>query len=722
MTVSHLRRISPLLALPLVLSLAGCPRPAGVTIRKDDGTSEVIQPKDPFADRTATVEVRRDAQADAALAQAAEKARTLAGVKAADVYLSVRKAYPETTAGQDALYRAGVAFFEAKEYVRARRTFNELLFENPLHENAKDAKLKLGLSALETGAARDGYQMLAALAEQAEGEERTQLLDATLRAAEGAGLYGEALRMVVLQAADARTPEERTKAEKRVVDLVEGRAAFLDIARIYQDTPADNPAWPTLAFKLARVYYHLRDFARMQEVLDRFLKVAPQHVYAQRAQEMLARSTNGGPAVKPNVVGVLLPMSGNYKQVGEAVMRGIKLGLAGSDVDVVVKDTKADVMQAGKAVEELVFDTGAIAVMGPLLGDEARRAALVSEELGMPVVTLTRSEDITDIGPHVFRNMLTFSDQARALADYATKELGYKKFAMLYPDIPYGTELTNAFWDELDGRGAEVRGAESYVADQTTFADPVKKLVGRFYLEDRGDYVKDVIEATGKAQGQDAFRRRKALEKVKSKVEPIIDFDAIFMPGDWQTVGLIAPALAVEDVITNACDPKDLERIRKTTGREDLRTVTLLGTDAWKSPTNRTTGLPMLLERGGKFVTCSVYVDGFFAASSRPATRKFVKAFGDAHPDLASQRDPLLLEAIGYDVARMVRQIIEKKKPLDREAFREALSGMKGFDGATGTTSFNDQREAVKPLFYIGIDAKGVQELQPKFLQESTGS
>jgi ABC-type branched-subunit amino acid transport system substrate-binding protein len=371
------------------------------------------------------------------------------------------------------------------------------------------------------------------------------------------------------------------------------------------------------------------------------------------------------------------------------------------------------VVEAGKAMEDLVFEQGAIAALGPRLGGEARRAALVAEEMGLPLLTLTRSEDITDIGPYVFRNMLTYSDQARALAEYATKELGYEKFALLYPDIPYGTEMANAFWDELDQRGATVRGAEAFGADQTSFAPEVKKLVGRYYLDDRTDYQEQVREAA--AGARDAFRRRKAVEKVRSQLEPIVDFEAIFMPADWQTVGLVAPALAVEDVITNACDPRDLERIRKTTGKKDLKTVTLLGTDQWRSPKGQS-GLPALLERGGKFVTCSVYVDGFYAESERPATRRFVSAFRQAHPDF--NREPFLLEAIGYDAAGMVRQVVEKAKPQTREEFREALSQVKAFPGATGTTSFNAQREAVKPLFFLTIDSKGVRELEPKFQQE----
>jgi ABC-type branched-subunit amino acid transport system substrate-binding protein len=157
-----------------------------------------------------------------------------------------------------------------------------------------------------------------------------------------------------------------------------------------------------------------------------------------------------------------------------------------------------------------------------------------------------------------------------------------------------------------------------------------------------------------------------------------------------------------------------LERIRKTTGKKDLKTVTLLGTNTWSSPKGRS-GLPELIERGGKFVTCSVYVDGFFVDSQRPATRKFVQAFREAYKDV--DKDPGLLEAIGYDSALMVRQIIDKQRPRARSDMREALLGLKNFEGATGRTSFSDKREAVKPLFLLSVDNRGVKELPP----EATG-
>ena len=687
--------------LALALLLTACPKTPTSVGGPSGGTS--TRPTDGGA-RRPPVEVRKDAEADEALALATQKAQGQSGKQAAETFLSVRKAFPESTAGQEALYRAGVLFFDSQDYVNARRTFNELLFENPLHPQAPDAKRRLGRAALEVGAYRDAYQTLVSLAERAEGAERTKLYEDAMRAAEKAGLFGQALTIAVSLAGEAREPEAQKAAAARVEQLVEGRADFMEIARVSEGLSPANPAWPVLTFKLARIYYHLRDWTRLEETLNRFLQEAPSHPFAAQAQELLARATRRV-EVRPRTVGVLLPMTGRYKAVGEAMLRGIKLGLADSDVELIVKDTQGDVNLTSQAMEQLAFDEGAIAVLGPVLAEDSRRAALVAEELQLPLLTLTRQEDITAIGPYVFRNMLTNSAQAQAIADYAMKVKGFKSFAVLYPNLPYGVELANDFWDQVVENGGQVRGAETYAHDQTTFTNEAKMLVGRYYLEDRGDYIESMRDLNKEGGQMDAFRRRKAVEKIKGSVDPVIDFEALFIPDDWKRVSLVAPALAVEDIVTNACDERDLARIRKTTGKKDLKTVMLLGTNAWSSGKGAS-GLPELIERGGKFVTCSVYVDGFFVDSARPATRRFVQAYRQANSG-----DPGLLEAIGYDSARMVRQIVEKQGPQTRGAFRESLANLKDFDGATGKTRFDEKREARKPLFFLSVDNKGINEL-----------
>ena len=147
--------------------------------------------------------------------------------------------------------------------------------------------------------------------------------------------------------------------------------------------------------------------------------------------------------------------------------------------------------------------------------------------------------------------------------------MGYKSFAVLYPNIPYGVELANEFWD-AGGRARRRRCAarRATTHDQTTFTTEAKKLVGRYYLEDRLRLPRGRA-ARCTEDAQDAFRKPQGDGEAQGRRwSPIVDFEASSSRTTGSGWAWWRPALAVEDIITNACDPRDLERIRKTTGQE----------------------------------------------------------------------------------------------------------------------------------------------------------
>src|SRR4051812_18798517 len=101
----------------LVVCLAACPRPSTGPVRADERVSEA--PKQRYVPK-------EDRSADAQLSTAKAGEATLPKAKAAESYLAVRKAFPETTAAQEALYRAGVLYFESGDYPNARKSFTDL--------------------------------------------------------------------------------------------------------------------------------------------------------------------------------------------------------------------------------------------------------------------------------------------------------------------------------------------------------------------------------------------------------------------------------------------------------------------------------------------------------------------------------------------------------------------------------------------------------------------
>ncbi|HEY6005274.1 MAG TPA: penicillin-binding protein activator [Anaeromyxobacter sp.] len=674
-----MRPFAAKLAAFLVLALAGCPKRVVVVNGQEIEASQ--------ADDLA----RRDLEALRAEAAGRPPEERAARFEA----LAARYRGVETSAA--ALHEAAVAWREAKRPDKAAQALGTLLTENPLYSRAVEAKYLLALVQLDQGRARDALATLGPLYDKLPSALRPEAAARAADAALATGADADAVRWLS-ELARISPPNVRADVLRRAADAVD-KLPFLDVARLREELPRDAPVQEPLTMKLARIHLHLRDYPRAEQAAREVFQRWPDGPYAADAKGILDRIAKLT-FVRPNVLGVAVPLSGTYKRWGDAILQGVGLALEGSTIRIAVRDTRGEPDGAAAALEALALEEGAIAVVGGVTNAEAERAAATSEELQLPFVSLSKQEGLTEAGPHVFQNMLTATAQAKALTDLAMGRRGMKRFAIMFPQVPYGVELANAFWDAVEARGGEIRGAETYPADRTTFTPLVKDMVGKLYLEERSDWEEQQRQIAEKEK--DPFRRRKALEKAREKLQPITDFDAIFIPDFAKNVRLITPSLAVEDVVTQTCAPEEVEKIRKTTGRPNLQPVQLLGANGWDDPSlfDMAPGGP------GRHVRCAIFVDGFYAGSSRPETKRFVEAYGKKYPG----QTPTILEASAHDAARMARQVMEAR-PATRAALRDALAHVKGFKGATGDISMGPDRTPVKDLFFLTVDQNGVREL-----------
>jgi ABC-type branched-subunit amino acid transport system substrate-binding protein len=632
-----------------------------------------------------------DVQARAELARVESGAANEPQAATAEKLEALAARYGDVPSSAEALYDAGVRWRAARRPDRAQAAFGQLLTRFPLTPRADAAKYQLALAEAEGGRPKDALASLASLYDRLPQPERPAAAREAAKAAEAARNGREAARWRG-EAARLAQGAEREKELARAVEHVDG-LPLADLRTLEGELPRDAPLLPAVKLKLAKVALHLRDEAEAQRAAQELAQGFPDSVYAAEARALVDRLARRGHA-DARTVGVAVPLTGKQKAWGEAVLQGVSLAL-GDQFKVLVKDTRGEPDGAQQAVSELARE-GAVAALGGVVSAEAQRAAQVAQDEGLPFLSLARAENVTQAGPYVFRNMLTAEAQAKALADLASRR-GMRRFALLWPQIAYGQELAQAFWEDVDARGGEVRAAESYEHDRTTFAPIVKSMVGKLWLDERQDYLEQV--KTLLEEEKDPFRRRKALEKLRDRLPPITDFDAVFIPDFAKNVALVAPALAVEDIVTQTCDPREVERIRKTTGREDLKPVQLLGANGWDDPA--------LVERAGKYVECAIFVDGFFPASDRPPTKAFVSAFQQryGHP-------PSILEASAFDAAGLVRRAVEGGAA-NRDAVRDAIAAVRAYPGATGDLGFDARREVEKPLFFLTVDKGVVRELTP---------
>jgi len=611
--------------------------------------------------------------------------------------------YPGVPLAASALHEAARAWRAAGDDQRAAQALGRLLVDHPLYPDATGAKYDLALTDLALGRAGDGLATISSLYGRLPPSQKPAAARAAATGAEAARAWPEAARWWGEAAMRSEGQADRDAALTRAADVVDGRLTGLEVARLEESLPGDSPVLPTVVMKLTRIHLHLRDYPRAEEqarkLLDRW-PGSPHAPDARAALDRISRLTQ----VRPGVIGVAVPLSGQYKRWGDAILQAVMLAVPeGAGLKIVTRDTRGEPDGAAAAVEQLTIDEGAIALVGAVTNAEAERAAAAAEELMVPLLSLSKQEGVTAAGINVFQNMLTASAQARALADVFMTKRGMRRFAIMYPAVTYGTELANAFWDEVEARGGEVRAAETYPIDKTTFTPLVKSMVGKLYLDERTDFA-EASRAVAQKES-DPFRRRKALEKLREGLDPVLDFDAILLADFARNVKLIAPALAVEDVVTDTCDAGELKRASKVTGRKDLKPVQLLGGNGWG-------GDPSLFDLSpggaGRHVRCAVFVDGFFAGSARPETRRFADAYQARYAGT-----PTILEASAYDAVRMVRAVLEASpgRVTTRAALRDGLASLKGFKGATGDLAFTPLRVVEKELFFLTVDKDGLREL-----------
>ncbi len=601
--------------------------------------------------------------------------------------------HPSTNAAADTFYSQALAAQAAGENGEAVSLLERLLFYHPDFHDGVAARLLYARLLLGVGRFADGEVVLRELFVDAQDTaSKSTILKLLVSAHESLGAHGRALELVMtLRALSGSTPTDRAWAENRARELSAFGIGLTELQALW-DRYGDDQSWAflhdVLCFRLARVLYHVREYERAGEFLDIMASRFPASPWASAAVD-LRRLLDGRFKVSPRLIGVLLPLSGRFAHYGERALAAVRLGLSAyPSIKMVVRDTAGDATQASRMAAELVVEHHVIAIVGPLVSRAAMAVAHKAEEYDVPMLGLSHRRGLPQVGPNVFRTALTVAAQARELSRLAFEQLGYSRFAILYPRNSYGRSFAGEFWDDVERRGGSIAGVQVYEHDQTTFREPIQKLVGRWYRDSREDYrqrKEEILE-----MDIPGHRKRAVMERLHKNLPPIVDFDAIVIPDSGRSIGLLAPALAFEDIVTTR-DPKELEKIKKATGYAEIKPVTLLGGSTWNSP--RT------LRGCEGYCEGAVFVDGYWSDNPSTKTRDFVAAFAKA----TDGARPNLSDAQAYDSARLLGWLLAGSKPTTRAGVRELLFGTKGFGGVTGTMSFSSDGELRRTLFPLTI-------------------
>lgn len=679
------------------------------------------------------------------LEQGQDAARARDDARARAAFTQVTTDLADTTSFGPASVALARLLLDAQDAAGAQTAMEKLLLQDPTTPVADEARYLLALAQLQQGDTQSAAPTLKSLVDKMPEEDRAeasaklgaQLLD------QGHG--AEALRY--LGRAIAAGAPGKAELETRMLKAVDAGVAPGDL-RLLLETEAKAGTFfdEVLTMKLARVHVHLRDYTSANDMATRYVSRYPGGRWVKDARALQA-SLQARVQVDDKAVGVLLPLSGKYAAYGKRALTAIQLGFGVSpkeeerppepeldpktgdavvpteeptpkpkkkDVDLqgtlttpgglklIVRDSAGDPVKTRQEVKDLVEQHHVIAILGDILLDTSLPAALAAEDAGVPLLSLSRRDGVPETGPWTYRLALTARKQAQALVRLTVEGMGMKRFAIIYPRDPFGVELMNHLWDELERREAEVTAVEAYAHDQTTFTAEAKALVGRGIASST-----EVAECRQEAQQiTNDYRRKKHLEGCNDLAKPIVDFEALFVPDSYRTVSYIVPALVAEDVLLTK-DRRTVDTYRKTTGNNSLRPVQLLGVSMWNDPE--------LTKRLGRQIDGAVFVDGFDAGDGSPRVQKFVQAFASVH-----HSRPQLIEAQAHDGAAIFQALLtgdgSRPPPRSREALRQALAGVKEFPGVTGLIQFDEQGDSATQLIHFVVDGEKIETRDPAAL------
>ncbi|MEZ4316491.1 MAG: penicillin-binding protein activator [Myxococcota bacterium] len=421
----------------------------------------------------------------------------------------------------------------------------------------------------------------------------------------------------------------------------------------------------------ARAALERGDRARAAELAATAVSEAADGSFEKLQAEYMVKRAEASTVVNPDLIVVLLPMSGKYEAVGRQVQEAFEFGYkaGGGTRKLSFVDTDATPDGAVLALEKAVLQDGAVGVVGPLLSDATEVVVEAAAALEVPLLSLSQSNE-SDTHPWVFQGVPSIGDQIDALVDFEMTRENRRAFAIFAPDNAYGQRAGKEFRESVEAKGGAIK--------VETYYDPNAPAL---------------MEFASKLGRKDEGNRKAELWKLKKEAEekggnpdqvvlpPVIDYDAIFLPDNSRKIPIACAALAYEEFPIGEFKP-----------RRDDKLIPVLGLSGWNNAE--------LVAAGGEYVRGSRFTDAFFVSDSEEFALTYKASLG---------RTPSSLEAVAVDAARVLGTAT-RSSIASRDDLRQALATAQVTGAPTGATGFDSERRRIQSRIRIlSIDRDGIQ-------------
>lgn len=244
-------------------------------------------------------------------------------------------------------------------------------------------------------------------------------------------------------------------------------------------------------------------------------------------------------------VAMLLPLSGQHEQVGQALLNASQVALfdlAGENFKLVVQDT-AGTPEGAAAAAQTAVSQGADLIIGPLFSTSVEAVKPIAQAADVKVLAFSSNREVGGDGVYVMG--LAPHLQVERIVAYAAAQ-GLRQFGILAPQTPYGQAVAQAMREAVERSESFLGRVIFYNPASPDLSPEVRSLANYEGRQAALNARKKALEAAGDAASLRALARLRNIE-----TEGSLKYDAILLAGTAQQALSLAPLLAYYDVDPN---------------------------------------------------------------------------------------------------------------------------------------------------------------------------
>ncbi len=245
------------------------------------------------------------------------------------------------------------------------------------------------------------------------------------------------------------------------------------------------------------------------------------------------------PSRQSDRVAILLPLSGGFAELGQAMLRAAQLALPEGQAPALdVRDTGGTPDGAASAARTAIAD-GAALILGPLTSAETAAVAPVARDAGVAVLAFTN--DPSQAQPGVWPLGISPGQQVRRLM-VAAQAQGKTRAAALLPDTDLGRFMGDALQQSAASLGLPAPEVRLHAPGMGAIASAVRDLSA--YGSRRGPIDAQIKAARALATPEG---RKRAQELARSPI-PSPPFDVLLLADIGEPLSEIAAVLPYYDI------------------------------------------------------------------------------------------------------------------------------------------------------------------------------